>query len=457
MLPFLKPLEDYIESLRGQSGFTIGGAPIFIAGLVVLFALLTSPFHSILSTSIELAFFLSPVWLPALVLWGAWRLWVIWRRSDFIAGQEYILLEIKPPRSIAKTPLAMEAVLSGIHLSPGETNWYKKYILGAVRPWWSLEIASIDGQVHFFIWTRANFRRIIESQIYAQYPGAQVVEAEDYTRTISAIPGEWSMWGCDYKHPRPDPLPIKTYVDYGLDKVQKEYEQVDPLANLIEFMGSLGKGEQMWIQLVIRVHKGEKYKGKKNAEGKTYTWKDSALEEIEKIREKAKFKTKIIDPITGEERETTGYPLQTKGQGEKINAMERNVAKLAFDVGVRSIYLAKPEKFNPTTTIAGVVGIFKQFSSEDYNSFIPTGWMTLFDDYPWEIFVNTRKNKMLKWLVEAFRRRQYFYEPFESNDYMIMSTEELATIYHIPSLAVETPTLPRITSVTGEAPSNLPT
>jgi len=39
---------------------------------------------------------------------------------------------------------------------------------------------------------------------------------------------------------------------------------------------------------------------------------------------------------------------------------------------------------------------------------------------------------------------------------MVMSTEELATVYHIPSHAVETPTLSRIQSATGEAPINLP-
>jgi hypothetical protein len=39
---------------------------------------------------------------------------------------------------------------------------------------------------------------------------------------------------------------------------------------------------------------------------------------------------------------------------------------------------------------------------------------------------------------------------------MVMSTEELATIYHVPSLAIETPSLGRVHSATGEAPANLP-
>ena len=61
-------------------------------------------------------------------------MWLILRRSEYIASQSYLLLEIKPPREIAKTPLAMEAVLSGIHYTKGESNWWQKYIQRQVRP-----------------------------------------------------------------------------------------------------------------------------------------------------------------------------------------------------------------------------------------------------------------------------------------------------------------------------------
>jgi hypothetical protein len=277
------------------------------------------------------------------------------------------------------------------------------------------------------------------------------VEVPDYTRLISAHHDEWSLWGCDYAHTKPDPYPIKTYVDYGLDKVQKEHEQVDPLANLIEFMGSMGKGEYLWLQFIMRVHKGEKYH-KLNSEGKQFTWKDEAKEIINKIREKTA--TKYVDAATG--KEVSGFPNPTKGESEAMAAIERNISKLAFDVGARCVYLAKPERFDPIT-ISGVTGLFKQFSSEGWNGFKPAGWMTYFDDYPWEIGADKLKNIFKHELVDAFRRRQFFYPPHVGDTPMVMSTEELATIYHVPSRAVETPSLPRIQSATSEAPSNLPT
>jgi hypothetical protein len=450
MLPFFKALEKRTESLQKNAGVRQKHWPLFIAGIVLLFAAYVF-MPSVVSLAITLAFYLAPVWLPLLIIGAAWRIWITLKRSEFISEQKHILLELRPPRSLEKTPLAMETVFAGLHHSPGEGTWYAKYILGKVRPWWSLEIASLEGRVHFYIWTRAGFRRQIESQLYAQYPGVQVVEVPDYTRLISAAPTEWTIWGCDFAHTKKDPVPIKTYVEYGLDKVQKEPEQVDPLANLIEFMGSRGKGEYLWLQLIIRTHKGEKYH-KKTAKGDVYKWTDLAEELIAEIRKSTREPYK--DPVSG--KEVPGFPNPTKGQSEMIAAIERNISKQPFDVGARGVYIAAPDKFDPLT-IAGLTGIYKQFSSETWNGFKPAGWMTQFDDYPWELRVNKLKNIVRTELIQAYRRRQFFYEPFDAtHDSMVMSTEELATVFHIPSRAIETPGLERILSATSEAPSNLP-
>ena len=194
--------------------------------------------------------------------------------------------------------------------------------------------------------------------------------------------------GCDFKHTAAVPLPIKTYIEFGLDKVQKEPEQVDPLAQLIEFMGSIGKGEYLWLQFVIRAHKGEKYgvrsganvSSKLNEAGKPYTWKDEGEEMVQEIRKKTR--DPFVDVFTGEER--PGFPNPTKGQMEKMAAIERNISKLAYDVGARGIYIAKPEKFHGTM-IGHLIALFKPFTSEGWNGINSYAWMKKFDDYPWRL------------------------------------------------------------------------
>ena len=453
MLPFLHEIEEVKDKFTSNTGVRFSPWPIFITGTVFL-AIAFLIMSSTVSLALSLALFLAPLWLPILLVGGAMTLNTILKRVEFISSQTYILLEMKLPRNLVKTPLAMETFLSAIHLNPGESNWYVKS-KGGVRPWWSLEMASFEGSVHFFIWTRANYRRIIESQMYAQYPGVQIVEAPDYTRLISAKPEEWSVWGCDFKHTKKeDSLPIKTYVEYGLDKVQKEPEQVDPIANLIEFMGSIGKGEYLWLQFVIRVHMGEKYH-KKNKDGKPYTWRDEGKEMVEKIRKDTR--SPYFDPLTG--KEMAGFPNPTKGESEKMAAIERNISKLGFDVGIRCVYVAKPANFTPII-ITHMIGLFKPFSTEGWNGINSSAWMKRFDDYPWELNAAKIKEHYGQKLVEAFRRRQFFHDPFShgisKDDIMVMSTEELATVYHIPSGGVQTPGLERISSATGEAPGNLP-
>lgn len=454
MLPFFEKLEKFVGEFYDTTGIRFEPWPLLIAGGALL--ILSYVFMpNAVAFAFSLALFLAPVWLPFLLVGGAITLWVILKQSEFIDEQKYILLEIKLPRTIIKTPLAMEAFLSTLHLSGGESNWYLKWIKGSTRPFWSLEMASFGGQVHFYIWTREFFRRLVESQFYAQYPDIQLVEVPDYTRFANLDPEVWGtgIWGCDFKQTAKDPLPIKTYVEYGLDKIQKETEQTDPLANLIEFMSSIGKDEQLWLQFVFRFHKGEKYH-KKNKKGDEYTWKDEANELIKEIR--AATRDSYIDPVTGEER--PGFPNPTKGQMEKIAAIERNVSKQAFDVGIRGVYLTKG-KFS-VVTVLHMIALFKPFSTEGWNGINSTEWMKRFAEYPWEVGLDKLKNVVRRKLIEAYRRRQFFYEPFSfglsKNKIMVMSTEELATLFHIPSSAIATPGLGRIQSSTGEAPSNLP-
>ena len=466
MLPLVSWLEKKVDTIKDNLGVRISPWPIFILACVAL--LISLIFATpVAASAIPIAFLTAPFWLPFLVVRGAYDLWYLYKRSEFLANRKLVLLEIKPPRNLVKTPLAMETFLATLHLTGGESNWWAR-LKGGTRPCFSLEMASFEGQIHFFIQTEVRFRRLVESQLYSQYPGVQILEAPDYSRSISATVDEWIVWGVDYKHTAKgsDPLPIKTYIEYGLDKVQKEEEQVDPLASIIEFMGAAGKGEYIWLQHVIRAHKGEKYAKElrdynrkqtdKKKRLKAYTWADKGSEMVADIRKATR--ESYVDPVT--KKEMPGFPNPTKGQMEKIAAIERNIGKLAFDVGIRGVYVCQKDKMN-SSVIPNLISLYKPFTSSGWNGIDSTAWMKKFDDYPWEIGVQKKKDMFAKDLIEVYRRRQFFYHPFyegsmSPNDIMVMSTEELATVFHIPSRAVETPGLGRIASATSEAPVNLP-
>jgi hypothetical protein len=142
MLPLLESLEHLQGKAKDKLGIRIEPWPLLVVSLAGLFAsFVLMPKQVTLAFSIAL--FVAPVWLPFLLINGAWKMWIVWKRSENIASQSYLLLEIKPPRNLVKTPLAMETFLSSIHLSGGEASWYARF-KGGIRPFWPLENFRVD-------------------------------------------------------------------------------------------------------------------------------------------------------------------------------------------------------------------------------------------------------------------------------------------------------------------------
>ncbi len=410
---------------------------------------------------VSFLFTIAPFVLPVMLAYVLGTLWIEYARARYVANLKTILLEIRLPREILKSPKAMELIFTALYQT-GSVTYLDTWIEGKVRPWFSLELVSIDGQVHFYIWTHEKFRRLIESQIYGQYPNVEIVEAEDYTLNVYRNPKEFKdrqeahrvngdsspppIWGTYFRLGKPDPYPIKTYVDYGLDKDPKEEFKIDPMSSVIEFLGSLKRGEQLWIQIMIQAHRKE---GRTDAhwQKEIPDWRKSARDEIEKIRKEATKKTKIEFGEIETER-------LTPGQTDVIKAIERSIDKYPFETMIRGVYVPV-STFDPIS-ITGLIGSFRQYSSPDLNE-IKLGWFTDLD-YPWQDFRRIRRSKAEWKMFDAYRRRSFFQPPYK--DYnakrFILNTEELATIFHLPGDVVKTPGFNRIPSKRSEPPTNLP-
>lgn len=453
------PLFEWVEKLeKSWKGTNAAAKPHKWQPYVTAFAainvafLLLDPAQTLRNWAL-LSFF-APLWVPIMLYKVTFLRFWQFKKAEAIAKSKTVLLELRMPRDTMKTPLAMETIISSLHIGSGEGTSYKKYFQGGTRPWFSFEIVSIGGRVRFYVWTRENLRRGIESFFYAQYPGMEIIEAEDYSRMFDPTSPDNEMFGDEFIHTKPDAYPIKTYVDYGLDKPgAKPDEQIDPLNQVLELFGSLGPKEQLWFQMVFRMTKGEKFEGKKNAKGGQYTWIDEGKDLIKQIRSAALESSKIVNG------DKTEYPMALLDNNKTtIEAIERNVSKQGFDVGMRAIYTAPKGHYEAGKVLTFMLGgMFKPFSSEAYNGFKPAGQFDAkFQDYPWEDRKGEFRKELHHELVDVYRRRAFFHEPY-IGDWMIMSSEELATLFHVPSATVSTPGLPRIQSTTSAAPSNLPT
>ncbi len=385
-------------------------------------------------------------WLPLVLVFLGWKLWVGYIREEWLSTVKWVLLEIKVPKEVFKSPAAMELALSNaLSQGGGVGNNYQLYWQGRVINWFSLEIVSLGGEIHFLVRTPILFRRVIETQIYAQYPQAEIFEAADYVEEAIADmhKREWALFGTEFKLTKQDAYPIKTYTDYGLDKAigsTEENQRIDPITPMIEWMGGIGPNEQVWFQIIVRVSKWTYRKSGLMGGYEDYKERTKALLK----EERAKFEP------TGDDQ--FKRLAMTEEDKQVISAISRTLNKQGFDCGIRAIYLSPKEYFDGMN-ITGLTGIMKQYNSFTLNGFAPNN--TTGFDYPWQDPSGNKTIALKREMLDAYAQRSWFYPPYV-RPHFVLTSEELATIFHFPGRVSETPSLSRIESNKSEPPTNLP-
>jgi len=404
-------------------------------------------------------------WMIApIILFFVWKhVWILWIQRQYAHGVEWVTLELKVPHSVERTPKVMEQVFAGLHSMKSSGNLIDTYWKGKHQLHISMEVVGIAGAIHFFIRAPQQFQKLIQSQIYAQYKDAEIDEVEDYTRTLPAnLPNEgYDIWGTELEFTKDDAYPIRTYKHFEEPSTEKKY--IDPLASLVEVLGELEAGEQVWIQYLIKPVGDEWQKkgqqiidrliGRKNAKGSS-----NILEEI------FEFFYDLVaipfgkDPKTyGNEEKQDKTPetlMQHLSPGAKdtVAALEESISKHGFETAIRILYVAKSEIFT-MNDVTATMGAFQQFSTFNLNGFKPNSKVTPNIDY---FFIKTRE-RMRKRRIYAWARNRFFKDVFLIRKRMILNTEELATVYHVPSIVLEVPMLSKIMAKKAEPPTSLPT
>jgi hypothetical protein len=383
----------------------------------------------------------SPI-LLALLLWQTYLLFI---RSKYIKDQEWVLLEIKIPKEITKSPRAMELLLE-IFYQTYEGELIDRFIKGSIRGWFSLEIVSIGGKIHFYMCIPKFFHNLVESRIYSQYPEVEVIKCDhDYTEDVTyGQPGSpWQITGREFKLDKNEIYPIRTYIDYELDKDPKEEFKIDPMTPMLEFLSSIKPTEQVWYQILIMG--GKKRFGKDSKTGKALGWQKMVEKELSTLLQR---NAKPADMSSAWIKS-----VLSPGEREMVEAVERNLKKLPFDTGLRVLY-ASTTGIRPQVKV-GLLSSLRQYSYERRNAFAGVDHTITGFNNPWQDPFGWRTKKREMKHFKYYRNRSYFYPP-ASRKPMTLTTEELATIYHFPGQVATTPSLERIQSKRGEPPANLP-
>src|SRR3989344_2286369 len=440
----LMNLEEWVDYV-GEWGIS---RALFVTGLfiplVIAAHILFPPFFVLVWGWL---FLLLPVIGTVGFIIGFAAAWIWYVQSYYIFHRTNpVLLEVKMPAEVMKSPRAMEQVLTGFWIRAAETTFIDRTWHGGARPYFSLEIASFGGEIHFYIWTRKSFKNVAEASMYAQYPEVEIVEVEDYASRFQYDPKKYQGFGTDYifvsNHikegdERLNAYSIRTYVDFELDKDPKEEFKVDPFAQVLETLSALNKDEQAWIQIVFRSHL-EKY------------WAQLVEKEIEMIREKAAEQISLSE--NGEKK--FGFPHPTEQQKEQMRSMARHLGKLPFEFCGRGIYIAPRGKMR-SAEYTSVRWIFRPFANPNFMVMLRPRRGHNVWDYEWQGWHSIRWEKEIRRDFDRDRRRQVFHPPWQT-PYNITSVETLATIWHPPSRTIQAPGLQRIPAAKAAPPPNLP-
>jgi len=379
-------------------------------------------------------------YLPILIFWLLVEIWGDYNRTKYLSGLDWIILRIKFPQEVAASFKAMEQVFANIHgVYKKDLDWDEKFFEGKVIDQFSFEVVGSNGEVGFYIRTLESHRNLIESSIYAQYPEAEISEATDYTQFLEgeAPSDEYDIFGMEMTFIEKNYFPIRTYEYFEDVPGGPRVPRVDPLASLSELLGSLKIGEHIWIQY--------------NLEPMGRGWTKEADEKIEEL-------TKSGTPTEEGGVVFRTVPPQNTAIAKGITS---KISKIGFNTTVRWLYIAKKDIFSKSMG-AAVSGMFKQFTAQNLNGFKPVKatlpeakwpigfmkkWPFKLIPYPWKVS-GTHFNK--KRLFESYLKRA------NGSKRIVLNTEEIATMYHLPSIEVKAPLLERIEARKGTPPSSLP-
>jgi hypothetical protein len=318
-------------------------------------------------------------------------------------GEKEISLE-----EYLKTAEQFYSSLSGIK----EPDIIKRFLFG--NPFFVFEIAvhRIGEEIYFYVACPRPLAQMMEKQILGFWPKAQVQPVQDY----NIFNPEGKAVGAIANLSKSPVFPLKPYQEFS----------TDPLSAITSVFTKLAReGEGAALQILIRPSKR--------------SLKKIAEETINSILGVKKAKSLISEIIIPEKKEEKTIkpesPLQpTPLQQTQISAISQKASHPLFDVNLR-ILASAPTEFRAFEILNQLQSSFDQFNSPILN----------------QIKLRKLSGGNLKKLFYRFSFRI-----FNERETILLSSGELASIFHFPSAVLLTPFIKWLKARQAPPPPNLP-
>lgn len=308
----------------------------------------------------------------------------------------------------------------------------QRKIFGKRTDIFSIEIVAKDGLINFYVAMPAAYKQFMVQQLQAVYPKINFEEVSDYNifQAQSQISIGSLRFAKDYS------LPIKTY----------RYFDNDPLESITNSLSKIQAGEGAAIQYVFRsakaswhqrgkkiaqeMYRGKDYKQALNAVGGAHQggfWSNTG--KVFGFLASFLIPAKKEDPATKQEEY---QPLSAMEQ-ERARAMEEKTSKSGLDVNIR-VVVSTADKDRSSVILTDILNSYSQYNiyefGNSFNVFLP---------------------KKIDTYVEHF-----IYRHFLPKNSMLLNSEEMTSLLHLPLPITGTPNIDWLESVKAAPPSNMP-
>ena len=361
-----------------------------------------------------------------------------------------VLLKIRASKiqdddtSPKRGPLLMEQALAAMHALRKQRGTTV-----------SLEIGFLDGRICFFARTTERAAALVEGQLYAQYPDSDVermdpklLEPEEGEEVHTA---ELALENPEMfplkRHPQFDDLLNRISVDplSGITSTLSRYPSPDMRGHVAIILRPIGnRFRKRALRFLPLITRGlcKKWGWLRNLFARAHLargWRRLAYFPLDILLGgfRSWFQAGVVDIVTPlpqgelamEEREVEVKQAGTRHDREdEFQAAKDKMNRLLFAVSIRvSVTAPAVSARDAEAKLQEIVGSFKQF------------------DLPQSNALRVRKEEISTHLSTAMHGQGF-----------ILSNEELATLWHLPTILVKTPNIDWVKSRKLEPPTDLP-
>jgi len=360
------------------------------------------------------------------------------------------IMRLCVPRDNERGALAFEQILASLHgllIRQDSSLVFSEEV--------SFELVRIQKRIYFYVVVPAHLRTLVSSQIYSQYPDVEIEEVSEFF-TKKLVQGKRLLFA-ELRPSESMLLPFKRHPQFE-DRASGKFE--DPVGPITSSLSQLfASDDAAVIQFVISPvppkwnRTAEKVlklftsgAGKDHPKAKKI-YEKAMLSPDPEVCKKLFWKKLFVQTFLlggSPKKDDSGKQIakaekeeQTSGSHDRetvFSASYDKLTRLNFAVNVRALYVhSDPDDAHAEAKIREILGTFQQFSLPQMNHFTVSS------------IERDQKSLLFRDLVGR-----------KHSDPFVLSQEELATMFHLPTQTVTSAGIQWVASPKLEPPVDLP-